>query len=81
LIEFLGGARAIYRAEGLRGLCLGTTLALVGVSNGALQFMTYEKMKNWAFDSRGRRLEKLGPARTVEDDKMVKVVLALVFPI
>jgi hypothetical protein len=37
LIKFPGGARAIYRAEGLCRLYLGTTLALVGASNGALQ--------------------------------------------
>jgi solute carrier family 25 folate transporter 32 len=50
----------------------------VGVSNGALQFMTYEKMKSWAFERRRRRLEKLGQAWTMEDDKLVKTVLALV---
>jgi solute carrier family 25 folate transporter 32 len=70
------GSLALYREEGLRGLYRGTTLALVGVSNGALQFMAYEKMKSWAFERRRRRLDKLGRAWTMEDDKLVKTVLA-----
>jgi solute carrier family 25 (mitochondrial folate transporter), member 32 len=67
-----GGTRAIYRDEGLRGLYRGTTLALVGVGNGALQFMAYEKMKGWAYERRRRRLNKLGRAWTMEDDKLVR---------
>jgi Mitochondrial carrier protein len=70
-----GGFRAIYRAEGLRALYRGTTLALVGVSNGALQFMTYEKMKSWAFERKRRRYAKLGRAWTMDDDKLVRNVL------
>jgi solute carrier family 25 folate transporter 32 len=50
----------------------------VGVSNGALQFMAYEKMKSWAFERRRRRLDRLGHAWTMDDDKLVKTVLALV---
>jgi solute carrier family 25 folate transporter 32 len=38
-----GGFRAIFHDEGWRGLYRGTSLALFGVSNGALQFMGYEK--------------------------------------
>jgi solute carrier family 25 folate transporter 32 len=44
----------------------------VGVGNGALQFMAYEKMKIWAYERRRRRLEKLGRAWTMEDDKLVR---------
>jgi hypothetical protein len=43
-----GGFRVIFHAEGRRSLYRGTSLALFGVSNGALQFITfmgYEKMK------------------------------------
>ena len=36
-----GRFRMIYRDEGWHGLYRGTTLVLVGVSNGALQFMAY----------------------------------------
>lgn len=66
-----GGFRALYRDEGWRGLYRGTTLALFGVSNGALQFMAYEKMKSWAFERKRRRFAELGRAWTVEDDKLV----------
>ena len=70
-----GGFRTIYRDEGWRGLYRGTTLALVGVSYGALQFMTYEKMKSWAFERKRRRSAKLGREWTVQDDKLVRYPL------
>lgn len=41
------GLRKIWRLEGMRGLYKGAGLALVGVSNGAIQFMTYEELKRW----------------------------------
>ncbi|KAH9171564.1 hypothetical protein EDB89DRAFT_2243371 [Lactarius sanguifluus] len=41
------------------GLYRGTSLALVGVSNGTLQFMAYEKM-SWAFERKRRWVSKLG---------------------
>jgi hypothetical protein len=44
----------------------------VGVSNGALQFMAYEKMKIWAFERKRRRVEKLGRTWTMDDDKLVR---------
>lgn len=71
-ISHLGGTRAIYRDEGLYGLYRGTTLALVGVGNGALQFMAYEKMKIWAFERKRRRLEKLGREWRMEDERLVR---------
>lgn len=36
----------IYRQEGIRGLYRGFVPGMFGVSHGALQFMTYEEMKN-----------------------------------
>ncbi|KAI0253450.1 mitochondrial carrier domain-containing protein, partial [Lactifluus subvellereus] len=66
------GFRAIFRDEGLYGLYRGTTLALVGVGNGALQFMAYEKMKNWMFERKRRRIAKLGREWTTDDDKLVR---------
>ncbi|KAL9933153.1 hypothetical protein V8E36_007871 [Tilletia maclaganii] len=39
--------RHIYATEGIRGLWKGAGLALVGVSNGAIQFATYEQLKRW----------------------------------
>jgi len=50
-------------------------LALVGVSNGALQFMTYEKMKSWAFERKQQRFSKLGREWTMQDDKLVRYAL------
>lgn len=67
----------IYRDEGWRGLYRGTTLALVGVSNGALQFMAYEKMKSWAFERKRRRFAQLGRAWTIQDEKLVPSLVHL----
>ena len=66
------GFRAIYLDEGWRGLYRGMTLALVGVSNGALQFMGYEKVKSWVFERKRRRFAKLGREWTMQDDKLVR---------
>jgi len=56
------GISSIFRNEGFYGLYRGTTLALFGVSNGAIQFMGYEELKKWAFERKRRRgqpVEKL----------------------
>ncbi|XP_053966014.1 mitochondrial folate transporter/carrier [Anastrepha obliqua] len=48
-IEYRGMVDAlaqIYRNEGIRGLYRGFIPGMFGVSHGALQFMTYEEMKN-----------------------------------
>ncbi|XP_046674381.1 mitochondrial folate transporter/carrier [Homalodisca vitripennis] len=44
--------RKIYKVEGVRGLYKGFVPGMLGVSHGALQFMTYEEMKNWYNKSR-----------------------------
>ncbi|THH13333.1 hypothetical protein EW146_g6876 [Bondarzewia mesenterica] len=68
--EKLDGFKTIYRSEGLAGLYRGTSLALVGVSNGALQFMTYEEMKRWAFERKKRQYATAGKEWTAKDEKL-----------
>ena len=67
----LDGFKSIYRAEGVNGLYRGTSLALVGVSNGAIQFMGYEKMKAWGFDQKRKAFVAQGKDFGPEDDKLV----------
>ncbi|KAI2736025.1 hypothetical protein DTO013E5_9180 [Penicillium roqueforti] len=43
--SLLQGARTIYRTNGMRGFYRGLLPAMFGVVHGALQFMTYEKLK------------------------------------
>ncbi|KAF8529248.1 mitochondrial FAD carrier protein [Hysterangium stoloniferum] len=64
------GLREISRSEGLPGLYRGTLLALFGVSNGAIQFMAYEKMKQWAFRRKRRQYIKAGKEWTVGSDRL-----------
>lgn len=65
------GLSSIYRAEGLHGLYRGTSLALFGVSNGALQFMCYEELKRWGFARKRKQFAKAGKEYTHADDKLV----------
>lgn len=50
------GIQQIWKHEGIRGLYKGGGLALFGVSNGAIQFMTYEELKRWRMDIARRKL-------------------------
>lgn len=65
------GLASIWRQEGFSGLWKGTSLALVGVSNGAVQFMAYEEMKRWGFEQKRKRFAKSGKVMGPEDDKLV----------
>lgn len=60
------GISELAKKEGVRGLSKGMVLALVGVSNGALQFMTYEELKRWRTEL---RRAQLGPSATEEQVK------------
>lgn len=64
------GLSSTYKSEGLRGLYKGTSLALFGVGNGALQFMAYEKMKDWGFSQKRKSFAKAGKSWSTEDDKL-----------
>jgi len=64
------GLRTIHRTEGIRGLYRGTSLALFGVSNGAMQFMAYEKMKEWGFERKRKQFAKAGKQFKPADDKL-----------
>ncbi|KAJ5180368.1 hypothetical protein N7492_003578 [Penicillium capsulatum] len=51
--SFASGVRQIYQTDGFRGFYRGLVPALFGVSQGAFQFMAYEKLK--VFRSRSMR--------------------------
>lgn len=52
----LDGLSTLAREEGFRGMSKGMTLALIGVSNGAIQFMTYEELKKRRVELRRKRI-------------------------
>ena len=53
----------------------GTSLALVGVSSGSIQFMVYEKMKSWGFERKRRQYARVGKVYGAEADKLVRLHL------
>ncbi len=69
------GITTIVRKDGPMGLFRGTSLALVGVSNGAVQFVVYEKMKAWAFERRRGHAERTGQVYDINTDKLVSGVI------
>ncbi|KAK4690070.1 hypothetical protein P7C73_g39, partial [Tremellales sp. Uapishka_1] len=64
------GLTSIYKTEGLRGLYKGSLLALVGVSNGSIQFAAYEEIKRRRTDIKKRLYEKEGRSWRVQDEKL-----------
>ncbi|KAI5122172.1 hypothetical protein M0805_007070 [Coniferiporia weirii] len=64
------GLSSIYRTEGVSGLYRGTTLALVGVSNGAIQFMGYEQLKWFCTEQKKRKYKRTGKEWTVDAEKL-----------
>lgn len=56
LVLLTDGLTTLAREEGFRGMSKGMTLALIGVSNGAIQFMTYEEIKKRRVELRRKRL-------------------------
>ncbi|OWT38459.1 solute carrier family 25 (mitochondrial folate transporter), member 32 [Cryptococcus neoformans Bt1] len=67
------GFRSIYRMEGIRGLYKGSLLALVGVSNGSIQFATYEEIKRRRTEVKRRKYLREGKEWKVEDEKLSNI--------
>jgi solute carrier family 25 folate transporter 32 len=78
LADDTDGLRTIYRAEGTRGLYKGSLLALVGVSNGSIQFATYEEIKRRRTDIKRKLFAKQGREWKIEDEKLVSHCLWVV---
>ena len=49
------GFVSTWQTEGIVGLYRGVGLAIIGVSNGAIQFMAYEQLKQWRSSAYLRR--------------------------
>lgn len=47
-------------------------MALVGVSSGAVQFMAYEQMKNFAFGRKKRKMLAAGQQWREGEEKLVR---------
>lgn len=62
------GLRHIWTHEGWRGMYKGAGLALVGVSNGAIQFVCYEELKRWRM---GVAKARQSPKRGVDQGAVV----------
>lgn len=71
--RLVDGLSTIVRTEGPMGLFRGTSLGLFGVSNGAIQFMVYEKMKAWGFERKRRQHERAGKVYDMQGDKLVSL--------
>ncbi|OAX78827.1 hypothetical protein ACJ72_06860 [Emergomyces africanus] len=63
--SLVAGVRAIYRSEGITGFYRGMVPALFGVSHGALQFMAYEKLKQYRSGTAAAPLELATPSSAV----------------
>ncbi|XP_022187680.1 mitochondrial folate transporter/carrier [Nilaparvata lugens] len=72
----------IYRVEGIRGLYKGFIPGMFGVSHGALQFMTYEEMKNFYNQYRNLPIDtKLGTSEYLMFAAVSKLLAAaLTYP-
>jgi solute carrier family 25 folate transporter 32 len=66
------GLHRIIKYEGIRGLSKGTIMSIIGVSNGAIQFMAYEELKKVA---RRRRIKKYGQTDGPVDLVSIDIVL------
>lgn len=58
------------RTEGIAGLYKGVGLAVLGVSNGAIQFMAYEQLKQWRCSAVLRRAGRTPPFAEAQLDNV-----------
>ncbi|KAL5637255.1 hypothetical protein ACGC1H_001036 [Rhizoctonia solani] len=72
------GLSSIYRTEGWRGLYRGTSLALLSVSNGAIQFVAYEELKRMCFDQRRRRRRISATDSRPGDDRLSNTTYTII---
>ncbi|KAF8629595.1 hypothetical protein AX15_003341 [Amanita polypyramis BW_CC] len=72
------GLSIIYRTEGVQGLFRGTTLGLVGVSSGAVQFVIYEKLKHWGFERKRKQYEKARLSWRPEVEKLSNLAYSVI---
>lgn len=63
----------MYTTEGIRGLYKGSLLALVGVTNGSIQFAAYEAIKRQRGDLKRARVEKSGETWGPEHEMLVSL--------
>lgn len=66
------GLKSVYRTEGIRGLYKGSLLALVGVTNGSIQFAAYEEIKRRRTDLKKKRIELSGGVWKQENEMLVR---------
>jgi len=69
------GLTRIYHEDGPRGWWKGSSMALFGVTNGALQFMFYEEMKKRAFAFQKARRERDSIPWDQNQEKLVRGTL------
>jgi solute carrier family 25 folate transporter 32 len=70
------GISQIWKQEGIRGLYRGAGLALFGVSNGAIQFMTYEELKRWRTSVARRRANMADQGQAIKLDNSEYIVMS-----
>ncbi|KAH7344158.1 mitochondrial FAD carrier protein [Rhizoctonia solani] len=72
------GLSSVYISEGWRGLYRGTSLALLSVSNGAIQFVAYEELKRLCFEQKRRRLGIPGTDSRSGDDRLSNTTYTII---